>query len=66
MIGWISIYDLRFGSKFTPTENFSSIFGLILAVFSILFPILIAVIYKRGYKPFGSLKFDKENQAESI
>lgn len=69
MIGWISINDLRFGSDFTPTENFSSILGVILAAFSILYPILIAVIYKRGFKPYGTFNIDvlfKGNQVEGM
>lgn len=60
MIGWISINDLRFGSNFTVTENFSSILGIILVVFSILFPILIVVILKRGYKMFRTFNINKE------
>jgi len=69
MIGWISINDLRFGSNFTATENFSSLFGISLASFSILFPFLIFVIYKRGYKPYGTFNIDilfKGNQTEKI
>ena len=58
MIGWISIYDLRFGSSFTATENFSSILGVTLTAFSILFPISIVVILKRGYKMFRTLDYD--------
>ena len=52
MIGWISIYDLRFGSNFTGSENFSSILGIILVGFSILFPILIVMILKKEFKSF--------------
>jgi len=33
MIGWISIYDLRFGRDYTDSENFSSILSLALANF---------------------------------
>ena len=69
MIGWISIYDLRFGSNFTATENFSSILGIILVAFSIFFPILILIILKRGYKMFRTFNLDKisrENLTEGI
>ena len=59
MIGWISINDLRFGSNFTATENFSSILGIILAIFSILFPILLLIIFKRGYKMFRTFDLEK-------
>ena len=58
MVGWISMNDLRFCTNFTATENFSSLFGITLALFSILFPILIFVIYKRGYKPYGTLNIN--------
>lgn len=51
MIGWISTYDLRFGSSFTATENFSSIFGIVLVIFSIIFPVLLVILFKNGYKP---------------
>ena len=51
MIGWIYIYDIRFGYQFTATENFSTLLGIILGIFSVVFPVLLAVIYKKGYKP---------------
>ena len=69
MVGWISVNDLRFGSNFTATENFSSLFGIMVASFSILFPILIFVIYKRGYKPYGTFNINilfKGNEADKI
>ena len=69
MIGWISINDLRFGTNFTATENFSSLLGIMLVSFSIVFPILIFVIYKRGYKPYGTFNIDilfKRNQTKKI
>ena len=69
MIGWISIYDLRFGNNFSLTENFSSVLGILLVAFSILFPILIGVIFKRGYKMFRTFdldKFSRGNQKEGI
>ena len=63
------MYDLRFGSNFTSTEKFSSMLGVILVSFSILFPIIIVVILKRGYKSFKIFNLhtlSKENQIEGI
>ena len=39
IIGWLSLEDLRLGIDFTPSENFSSVFGIILVVFSCVFPV---------------------------
>ena len=55
LLGWTSLWDLRFGLDYTGTENFSSILGINLFVFSIVFPILVSVAQLRHIK-----KLDKE------
>ena len=52
MFGWISINDLRFGSGYSSAEKFSSIFGIILFIFSFTFPIIFAIVILKNYKPF--------------
>ena len=39
IIGWLSLEDMRLGREFTASENFSSVFGIILVVFSCVFPV---------------------------
>jgi hypothetical protein len=59
IIGWLSLEDLRLGSNFTASENFSSVFGIILVVFSCVFPValyiwlyyFISYWYKGGRNP---------------
>lgn len=50
LLGWTSLWDLRFGLVYSATENFSSILGILLFVFSITFPILVAVAQLRHIK----------------
>ena len=52
MFGWISMKDLRFGSGYSAAEKFSSIFGVILLIFSFVFPIILSIVILRNYKPF--------------
>ena len=68
LLGWTSLWDLRFGLIYSATENFSSILGILLFVFSITFPILVAVTQlrhikrlKEGFKP-GALHSQKTEE----
>ena len=47
MVGWISVRDIRIDKDKTHTERFSTLFGLSLAAFTILYPIILGIIYKR-------------------
>lgn len=49
-IGWLSLKDLRFGSQYTGSENFSSAFGVVLALFSIIFPFGLHNLFSRKLK----------------
>ena len=61
MFGWISMKDLRFGSGYSSAENFSSIFGIILFLFSFTFPIIFSIVILKNYKPFlNREKLEKE------
>jgi hypothetical protein len=50
-IGWIGMYDLRFGKVYSATENFSSLLSIILLSFSIAFPLFIACFNLINFKP---------------
>ena len=52
MFGWISMNELRFGSGYSSAEKFSSIFGIILFIFSFTFPIIFSIVILKNYKPF--------------
>lgn len=41
LIGWLSLKDRRLGSTFTAAEQFSSVLGLMLVVYSVLFPVAL-------------------------
>lgn len=43
IIGWLSLEDLRLGYDFTASENFSSVFGIILVAFSCVFPVALYI-----------------------
>jgi hypothetical protein len=49
IVGWIGVKDLRFSSEYTTSERLSSTMALLLAMNSVIFPLLIVVIYKVHY-----------------
>ena len=50
LIGQLSINDLRLGGKFTIAENVSSIIGLLLVTFEVVFPVVLCAIYLSKFK----------------
>lgn len=52
-IGWISIADLRFDNEYTKTEQFSSLIGIGLCVFSITYPLAYFIIIHNKIKPMA-------------
>jgi len=56
MICWISMNDLRLGTDYTDSENFSSILSLTLAAFSCLFVPLNFVFHFYKLNPFKDYK----------
>lgn len=51
MIGYIGLNDLRFGKHYYFSENASSLYAIILVVFSVTFPIAITALLWRNFKP---------------
>jgi hypothetical protein len=50
-VGWLGIFELRFGKNYQGPENFSSVLAILFTVFSVTYPLFIAIFYLRNYKP---------------
>ena len=64
LIGWMSLYDLRFGPEYTHTERFSSLFGICLFVYSIVFPMFYCGLLIRKYKLMQPILSEAEYEAK--
>jgi hypothetical protein len=50
-VGWLGMFELRFGKNYQDSENFSSVLAIFLTVFSVTYPLFIAIFYLKNYKP---------------
>ena len=50
-IGWIGLYDLRFGKKYSASQNFSSVLAILLTTFSVGYPLIVGLFYFINFKP---------------
>ena len=50
-IGWLSLKDQRLTSSHTASEQFSTVFGYILVIYSFLWPIFVHTFLAHNFKP---------------
>lgn len=50
-IGWISLDDIRLGLEYTDTERFSSLLGIVLLIFSLIFPFIVCGTLIKNFRP---------------
>jgi hypothetical protein len=58
------MYDLRLSSRHTPSEKFSSVFGICLFVFSLVFPLYYCALLVAKFKPMEPLLSEEEYMAK--
>ena len=58
------MYDLRLSSNHTASEQFSSIFGICLFVFSFVYPLFYCGLLIRKFKPMEPLLSEDEYMAK--
>jgi len=56
LIGWLSMHELRLQSYHSATEKYSSILGILLAIYSVMFPVVICCVVLLKIKPVKTLK----------
>ena len=55
-IGWLSMHDIRLQSHHSATEKYSSLLGIVLAIYSVVFPVLTYCVVLTKIKPIKTLK----------
>ena len=55
-IGWLSMHDIRLKSHHSATEKYSSLLGIVLAIYSVMFPGVMCCVVLKKIKPIKTLK----------
>jgi len=59
-VSLIGVQDLRFGNRYSTTENFCSFVSVGLLIYTLVFPVIIGALYLVKFKSSTIVHFNKD------